>query len=416
MTNLGPLTTTFTPNGADCNSTFIGANSNTKWLQYGAGAISSGDCLPSGFMPYNRYFYSPGVCPSGYTEACYTQSIPSTRNNRPETRITCCPTWVLNFSKTLDCSNQMKGYCRSILTSGIIDLLLWLSSSYQCAGPHDDTQPFACKSFFAGNMTFGVSSFLFLSNAIESRTTTEVWVDYFIVAEGPVVYIAERESTSPTTTTGNLSSSSQSSSGRTRTDVFSSVPRSSSSSAATSIPSNSDANNSSGIVVGVTVGIVLAGLLLIVGSLALIIRLIRRRRCLRTSHPASTEIKPQQTNPDALYDSQQMQQFPYELQTKPEQRYPYELNAMGNWKGLGNTITKVQVSVLTIESWIVSGRCQGVSTALFCWYTGLEKQRYLYTFLFSWSLPQIHEYYKLLLTLGDYQTRNSVTSIYFYFS
>lgn len=82
MTNLGPLTTVFTPSGPDCTSSFIGLLTDNKWLQYGVGGAASSACLPSSFTPFESYYYSPGVCPSGYTSACQAQSLISGTNRR----------------------------------------------------------------------------------------------------------------------------------------------------------------------------------------------------------------------------------------------------------------------------------------------------------------------------------------------
>ncbi|CAK7223355.1 hypothetical protein SBRCBS47491_005180 [Sporothrix bragantina] len=45
---------------------------------------STSDCFPPGWSDASTAYYSPGICPSGYTEAC--QSVVNS-----ETRATCCP-------------------------------------------------------------------------------------------------------------------------------------------------------------------------------------------------------------------------------------------------------------------------------------------------------------------------------------
>ena len=47
-------------------------------------ATSTSDCLPSGYVPTSSFYYSPGICPSGYELACHSTA-------GPETRGTCCP-------------------------------------------------------------------------------------------------------------------------------------------------------------------------------------------------------------------------------------------------------------------------------------------------------------------------------------
>ncbi len=90
MTNLGPLTTTFSPIGPDCSSTFEGSLGNNRWLQYGVPGNPSSACLPSNFNNNVGYFYSPGLCPSGYTSAC-TGWVSATTGFTWETETTCCP-------------------------------------------------------------------------------------------------------------------------------------------------------------------------------------------------------------------------------------------------------------------------------------------------------------------------------------
>lgn len=87
MTNLGPLTTTFTPTGVDCQSTYLAANNDNRWIQYGQPDTTQ--CVPTSFTPFQEYYYSPGVCPSGYYYACEAGVGTSS------TQATCCPTLVI---------------------------------------------------------------------------------------------------------------------------------------------------------------------------------------------------------------------------------------------------------------------------------------------------------------------------------
>lgn len=87
MTNVGPLTTTFTATGVDCQSTYFAANDNNQWIQYGQPDTTQ--CVPASFTPYQKYYYSPGICPSGYHYACEAGIGTSS------TQATCCPTLVI---------------------------------------------------------------------------------------------------------------------------------------------------------------------------------------------------------------------------------------------------------------------------------------------------------------------------------
>ncbi|KAI0384634.1 hypothetical protein F5Y04DRAFT_277364 [Hypomontagnella monticulosa] len=85
---LGPLTTTFTP-PADCVASsalyWVRTSSTFYWL-HGQPAQSS--CFPDNYSPYQDQYYSPGICPAGYTRAC--ESV-STSGGVATTRATCCP-------------------------------------------------------------------------------------------------------------------------------------------------------------------------------------------------------------------------------------------------------------------------------------------------------------------------------------
>ncbi|KAK2612499.1 hypothetical protein QQS21_001437 [Conoideocrella luteorostrata] len=88
MTNLGPLTTTFTPRPS-CTSydgfTRFQYQSDGFYLAQGPWME---DCFPNSFKPFRQYYYSPGICPSGYTAACSSLNSVGTST---ETVRTCCP-------------------------------------------------------------------------------------------------------------------------------------------------------------------------------------------------------------------------------------------------------------------------------------------------------------------------------------
>lgn len=96
MSNIGPLTSTFTPPASCSESTgwykiwtpsVDSLGTTSQYYNDFRGPYSVNDCLPSGYSPGQNY-YSPGVCPSGYTSACTRDgdfAKPS------ETRIVCCP-------------------------------------------------------------------------------------------------------------------------------------------------------------------------------------------------------------------------------------------------------------------------------------------------------------------------------------
>ncbi|KAI0884907.1 uncharacterized protein GGS22DRAFT_164614 [Annulohypoxylon maeteangense] len=94
-TNLGPLTTTFTP-APECTEvisgiifTQTGTDGNTTTHKYHSlGPSDTSKCYPSGFEVMSA-FYSPGRCPSGWSSACGSVYIAS--ETITETTATCCP-------------------------------------------------------------------------------------------------------------------------------------------------------------------------------------------------------------------------------------------------------------------------------------------------------------------------------------
>ncbi|KAI1653704.1 hypothetical protein F4813DRAFT_373758 [Daldinia decipiens] len=94
MSDLGPLTTTFTP-ASGCNSILSGIvytqtlqDGNTTTHKYHSlGPSATSECYPPGFEPASG-FYSPGICPSGWWSACGTFDVIASLT---ETRATCCP-------------------------------------------------------------------------------------------------------------------------------------------------------------------------------------------------------------------------------------------------------------------------------------------------------------------------------------
>jgi hypothetical protein len=93
MSNAGPLTTTFTA-PSSC-TTAIGLYQiwppGTDRYHYEQGPLySRKDCFPSGYDASPWQYYSPGLCPSGYTPACSSTEIIS--RGAAEIAHTCCPT------------------------------------------------------------------------------------------------------------------------------------------------------------------------------------------------------------------------------------------------------------------------------------------------------------------------------------
>ncbi|KAE9377936.1 hypothetical protein N431DRAFT_461505 [Stipitochalara longipes BDJ] len=86
---MSALTTTFTP-APSCTTDLYTVTSGT-YYSIGGPSASISQCFPSGWQSLSQYF-SPGVCPQGYTQAC---SDLSGSDVVTETRATCCP---LNYN------------------------------------------------------------------------------------------------------------------------------------------------------------------------------------------------------------------------------------------------------------------------------------------------------------------------------
>jgi len=91
------LTATFTP-PASCftsNNVYLDSDSvTTAGMVYYVGNILGPslvptECYPPQWKPIDDFFFSPGVCPSGYTTA--TSSVDVIGGTATETRATCCP-------------------------------------------------------------------------------------------------------------------------------------------------------------------------------------------------------------------------------------------------------------------------------------------------------------------------------------
>jgi hypothetical protein len=89
--DLGALTTVFTPPSSCLASSalwWIYTGYNVYQLQ---GPPDLQNCFPPSYVPNSTAYYSPGVCPSGYTTACTSFNTVGTVT---DTLYTCCPTYV----------------------------------------------------------------------------------------------------------------------------------------------------------------------------------------------------------------------------------------------------------------------------------------------------------------------------------
>ncbi|KAK7985052.1 hypothetical protein PG996_005708 [Apiospora saccharicola] len=97
-----------------------------RWRYTDVPALSSSICMPPNFNRYHAYkygFYSPGICPMGYTEGCaFPKTLARTINGTPffggtlmagETARICCPTGYTCYTG----SDERKTYSECIAAS-----------------------------------------------------------------------------------------------------------------------------------------------------------------------------------------------------------------------------------------------------------------------------------------------------------
>jgi hypothetical protein len=88
MTGLGPLTTTLIP-PPSCASSFANIYITTDPGGAGGfgGPVGTDGCFPSNYQDIRFYHYSPRICPSGHTTACWTSNVITSLT---ETTVACC--------------------------------------------------------------------------------------------------------------------------------------------------------------------------------------------------------------------------------------------------------------------------------------------------------------------------------------
>ncbi|KAI0099750.1 hypothetical protein GGR51DRAFT_576178 [Nemania sp. FL0031] len=180
--NLGPLTTAYSQSGTDCHSIYV---TNDGALVMGPNLSNIASCQPSGFIPYDGYYFSPGICPSDQTYACFALL------GDESTAATCCPT------------------------------------GYECRLGRPATEPAACQSKLLSDRAFSVSEYVSTNGSTRSRFTTVFYdAGNWVFARGAVLWRANTDplwatntdSTMLSTSTQNNNSPTSVGSGTSRTD------------------------------------------------------------------------------------------------------------------------------------------------------------------------------------------------------
>ncbi|KAI0539491.1 hypothetical protein GGR58DRAFT_234794 [Xylaria digitata] len=290
MTNIGPLTTTFTPIGPDCSSTFAARKGSSLWAQYGVGGDASSACLPSNFNDSEDYYYSPGICPLGYTSACSSRVFLPSRSTS-ETVVTCCPSGYLG--------NGNRG-----------------------------GQPFGCQSCFNGTQTFVVASgfnYLTDSDGVTTHTrigsgTVSLW-NTCVYAHAPIIRMVAGDIPGPaaTSSAGGSTNASGSDGGASTSTATATGPDET----GKRVDENVKQGSQIGVAAGVGIGAGL-GTMLLSGTIVLLIRLYRKR--LRSSQVPG-HYKSERGSMASLTRRRrepEHQAFPYEMSAERE---PGELSA-----------------------------------------------------------------------------------------
>ncbi|KAI1337980.1 hypothetical protein F5Y15DRAFT_425403 [Xylariaceae sp. FL0016] len=268
MANLGPLTTTFTPTGADCTSTFLAIVGQRTALQYGMGNAASVSCEPYNFSPYWSEYYSPGVCPSGYT-------IDWSSSNSP-------------LSGYTEKTTTTAAYCPS-------------SYSYVTARANDD--PYGCLSCFVEPIVF---------------STIETWSSGCIGAHAPRLHFASGDILIASPTDSSTSTGDQEGSGPAETGTSSSNSDSNSS------------GLSMGAAIGIAIGVGLGGVLFTGAVIMLFIRRRRQKRNPPTTLATNYDVAKYNQSPLQSPPPQELfaQRSPQELSSQDpmiRQDHAYEL-------------------------------------------------------------------------------------------
>ncbi|KAK6859163.1 hypothetical protein PG995_005016 [Apiospora arundinis] len=335
--NLGPLTTTFSV-PKSCSSTFLGDNGNTGpgniWIQFGTvGPNYAADCFPENFSALDPYYYSPGVCPLGYTVAC------AAGLGDGATVGTCCPT------------------------------------GYGCVRGRPGHESNACRTVLSTDSYFSYSVALTTSAGDYPRpqsSTTQFWAaGAGVFARGPVIRRSGSDPSWPgfpvqtetATTTSSLISSTMAKNRDGGAEVTA-TPTAGPSATGSDIqlttvtqPASNDNYAWTGDLAKIGIGVgVPVGVLALIGIAALLIW--RRRRAKKTEQSSAVEAQQKELQQQSKYypssDDPQHAWHPQQQQQQ-QQRYGYpqiheKPASSGPWiypEAQGNPVSELQSGIAT---------------------------------------------------------------------
>ncbi|KAI0016519.1 hypothetical protein F4780DRAFT_758880 [Xylariomycetidae sp. FL0641] len=254
--SLGPLTTSFSP-PTDCfqsnvNVARVGTGSTNNYFFTAGAAPLQSSCFPSAGCPAYSEYYSPGVCPSGYSWACSDRSTASV--SVVEMMAHCCPTFsdfkcntgtfsFDNWGVIADCTAITDAVALSPTIASLIENPIAPNASRNAAG----------DVVIAGNLVINAYGI-----QVRWQQTDEALLGL----------------------NGSTTSSSASSSSPTSSFIDASTPPSAAPTVTTSSDSQKESTVNVGAIAGATVG-AMVGFVLIIGMTAWVWRKKRRERSQR---------------------------------------------------------------------------------------------------------------------------------------
>lgn len=259
QTNLGALTTTFTPPTSCPTGITALATANNFYIFQGA--TDTANCLPTNYVGALNHYYSPGIdCPSGYTPAC---SSTASAGDVTETAYTCCPTLVYIYFCV--CVLVVAESSRHELTPSLVSLTTrWLSYGCQSTTSISYVWQSTLGCSIISDSDYPFTTSIEYVSGTESYATSRTFSGFGGINAYSVQirFQASDLETSTTTTTSSASGSGSTTSTATPgTTASSTAAASSSSSTATFAHSGGGGGLSTGATAGIAVACVVAGIL-----------------------------------------------------------------------------------------------------------------------------------------------------------
>ncbi|KAI0443959.1 hypothetical protein F4803DRAFT_561300 [Xylaria telfairii] len=227
LTNLGPLPTNFAVNSncaRDLNDVYkyyTTPGSSYFLLQ---GPVEQTSCYPSSYTANSKQYYSPALCPTGFTSACESHNSVGTMD---ETVVRCCPT-------------QSKFVCRTQVTYD------W-EETLGCVNPQD---PATTTTWTVSQVSDGQTSLTTYTSAIGGVNAYQIQVGF------QSTDFASSTTTKTVSTTASISHRISSTAKSTTTKASSGSSSSHGGSSTKRKKSKLSGGATAGIVIGALVGVI----------------------------------------------------------------------------------------------------------------------------------------------------------------